>query len=991
MENTLKDNVLIYFLKRDYRKRASILNNLSLHINNLYDNYVITTDDRKKINIIVNESINQLNKYYNDIVAELTHTQNNVDENNSDNDTSLSINNPDTINSGLIDIINIFKNYNCVNSYEKNIKIYDYKNVDLSIKKICMLIGLSKIFEIFNIYSIESYVKFLEDEQFKVNILENIFVPFSSRYLPDKRIDKKNKQFEFLLNSQPDEKYSLLLGNVYQIKIRIPKFKTVLEINGYLCNDSLNSILRTSNLNYNYLYDKKKKYIHEFDKLNISNKYFRSSYIKILSIGDILTLDDSIYKNKINDDYNKFVKYTNMNFKTIMAEFIHTDIVNKYGIIKFLLLGMSTSINIAGLLFAITKDQKESIDNNSKPTLISDLIYRNLKFTSQGKLKKSDIIFTQELEKINKLSNTDIDIKKQILTNKAMPDYVKKIALDKLEELKSGSTEHSKHMDYIKSLVDFPWIPEDYTDIFSNLNNDLSKARDFITDSKHRLDNVIYGHDKCKDTIIELIAKWISNPKSIGKSIGLRGPPGVGKTLFGKALGDVLNIPFSQINVGGIDDAAILSGHSFTYSNAQPGLIIRKMVKAGSPRCIIFVDEIDKTGIKHGINEIMNVLIHITDPNTNDNFNDKFFQEITFPLNKVLFIFSYNDQLKVDKILLDRLEQINVDAYNLVDKVNIFKNYLLKEICTEINIPSESIYFDDEVIEYIIENFTNEAGVRNFKRKIEKILLKLNLDRIYSRKLFAAKSNFDNIVITKELVDEILEKPNMNIKKILSTNEIGIINGLYATDSGVGGILPILIYKKYDGTQNFKLKLTGSQKNVMKESIIFSYTIATNLLRQDIIDEFIKNNKDGLHIHTPDGATPKDGPSAGSAFTTAFISKILNLPIKNNIAMTGEIETNGNITAIGGLDSKLNGAKKAGVNLVFVPKENESDFNKIIKKNKLLIDDKFKVIIVNHIREVLDYALIDKEHRNLNKDKTYNKTYNKTFDHKKYFNMCYSA
>ena len=392
-----------------------------------------------------------------------------------------------------------------------------------------------------------------------------------------------------------------------------------------------------------------------------------------------------------------------MNFKTIMAEFIHTDIINKFEIINVLLMGMSTSINIAGLLFAITKDQRESIDNNSKPTLISDLIYKNLKFSNQLKLKKADIIFTQELEKINKITNTDIDFKKQILTNKAMPDYVKKIALDKLEELKSGSTEHSKHLDYIKSLIDFPWIQDDYADIFSSLNNDLPKAKDFICNAKYRLDSVIYGHEKCKDTIIELIAKWISNPKSIGKCIGLRGPPGVGKTLFGKALGEVLNIPFSQINVGGIDDAAILSGHSFTYSNAQPGLIIRKMVKAGSPRCIIFIDEIDKTGIKHGINEIMNVLIHITDPNTNDNFNDKFFQEITFPLNKVLFIFSYNDHTKVDKILLDRLEQINVDAYNLIDKVNIFKNYLLKEICTEINIPQESLYFEDSIVEYVIE------------------------------------------------------------------------------------------------------------------------------------------------------------------------------------------------------------------------------------------------------------------------------------------------
>jgi endopeptidase La len=993
MDKNNKESILIYYLKRDYKIRAHILNNLSIHIDNLYDNYVITTDDKKKINILVNDTINNLNKYYNDVYAEIISYKENIsiDESEYDKNYYFMSTNNDTnhMNSGIFDILDILKNNNCVELFEKNMKLADFKIIDIEIKKISLLIGLSKLSELFILYGISNTI-FNTEELEKIKLIEHIFIPYSSKYLQDKRLDKRNKQFEFLLNTLPDEKYSLLLGNNYQIKIRFQKQKTVLEINGYLINDCLNSLLRTAHLNYTYIYDKKKKFITELDKINFTNKNFKSSYITNLFIGELLTLDENMYKNKITDDYNKFIKYSNMNFKTIMAEFIHSDILHKFDIIKFLLLGTSTSINIAALLFAITKDQRESIDNNSKPTLISDLIYKNLKFSSQIKLKKSDIIFTQELEKLNKLSTSDIDLKKQIVTNKAMPDYVKKIALEKLEELKSGSTEHSKHMDYIKSLVEFPWIPADYSDIFSNLNMNLTRAKDFINDAKYRLDSVIYGHDKCKDAIIELIAKWISNPKSIGKCIGLRGPPGVGKTLFGKALGDVLNIPFSQINVGGIDDAAILSGHSFTYSNAQPGLIIRKMVKAGSPRCIIFIDEIDKAGIKHGINEIMNVLIHITDPNSNDNFNDKFFQEVTFPLNKVLFIFSYNDQTKVDKILLDRLEQIKVDTYNSIDKLNIFKNYLLKEICEEINIPLELLYFEDNVIEYIIENFTNEAGVRNFKRKIEKILLKLNLDRIYSRNHFKNDSNSNIIKITKDLVDEVLEKPNINIKKILSTNEIGIINGLYATDSGIGGILPILIYKKCDGTSRFKLKMTGSQKSVMKESIMFSYTIATNLLKPEIINNFIKNNPDGLHIHTPDGATPKDGPSAGSAFTTAFISKILNLPIKNNIAMTGEIETNGNITAIGGLDSKLSGAKKAGVNLVCVPKENESDFNKIIKKNKSLIDDTFKVVIVEHIREILDYVLIDKENL-ITKPSSTNITFTnkKTFNHKLYFNTCY--
>ena len=851
------------------------------------------------------------------------------------------------------------------------------------IKKICNFVGLSSIQEIINIY-IKNYlyIKMNDEEQNKFDIIKNIFIPFKCNYLLDKRLDKKNKTFELINKKNVDEKYFFLLGNVFQIKLRINKLKTVLEITGYIVLDSINSIIRTSQLCSNYLFNKKKIIIIELDKINDLDKNFKQSYIKNLSVGELLLFDEINVMKKITEDYNKYIKYTNMIFKSIMNDFIHSDIINKFEIIKFLLMGSSTSINIAALLFGITKDQKESIDNNSKPTLISDLIYKNLKFISQTKLKKSDTIILQELKKIDSMNINDIDLKKQIFTSKSMPDYVKKIALNRLDEIKSGSSENYKHLDYVKTLIDFPWINKDYSDIFSILNNDKENAKEFIDNAKNKMNEIIYGHDKCKETIIELIAKWISNPNSIGKSIGLRGPPGVGKTLFGKTLGDILNIPFAQINVGGIDDASILSGHSFTYSNAQPGLIIRKMTQAGYPRCIIFIDEIDKTGIKYGINEIMNILIHITDPNTNDNFNDKFFQEITFPLSKVLFIFSYNDQSKVDKILLDRLEQINVDPYTTYEKLQIFKNYVLKEICNEINLDLNEIYIDDKTIEYLIENFTHESGVRNLKRKLEKILLKLNLDKIYSRGIFDVKNNSNNINITIDMIDSTLDKPNNNIKKILSEPQIGIINGLYATDNGVGGILPILIYRNCNGSQKFKLKLTGSQKSVMKESIQFAFTIATNLLKIEIINKYIEENPDGLHIHTPDGATPKDGPSAGAAFTTAFISKILNLPIKNNIAMTGEIETNGMVTAIGGLESKLHGAKKAGVELVFVPFENKSDYEKIIKKNNKLICNNFNVKIVSHISEILDYTLIDNI-KNFATD-------SKTFDYSKYCNIAFS-
>jgi endopeptidase La len=980
MEYIKNKDIILYFLKKDYKFLSNIIIELSSHINKLYDNFIITTDERKKINIMLSDTINDLNDYYNTTSSKIF--------NNNDLNKIFKINikleknkNDDNINY-IYEIVEILRNTQSLKLFYPELELVDFTNILEDIKKISGFIGLTNIDDILTIYNLNiDFLKSNNDYYNKLNILKEIFVPISIIYTVDKRIDKKNNIFEFTQN-KTEEKYSLMLGNIFQLKIRFSQKKMVLHINGYIEFDSVNGLIRTSQICNDYIYNKKNNIINEIEKIKDLDDNFKQSYVRNLSVGEILLYDSNICKKKINDDYIKFLKYTNMNFKSIMNDFIHSNLNTKYEIIRFLLLGSSTSINIAGLLFGITKDHKESIDNNSKPTLISDIIYKNLKFISQNKLKKYDTIINMELEKINSININDIDLKKQILINKAMPDHIKKIALNKLEEIKSGSSENYKHIDYVKSLIDYPWISKDYSDIFSILNNNMDDAINFINESRNRMNNIIYGHDKCKDIIIELIAKWITNPKSIGKCIGLMGPPGVGKTLFGKALGDILNIPFAQINVGGVDDASVLSGHSFTYSNAQPGLIVRKMIQAGAPRCIVFIDEVDKTGAKYGINEVMNVLIHITDPNTNDNFNDKFFQEVTFPLSKVLFIFSYNEQSKIDKILLDRIEQINVEAYTTIEKIRIFKSHLLQEITADINIPYDLCKFTDDIIEYIIETYTSESGVRGLKRKLEKIILKLNLDRIYKRGVFEKQA--ENIIITKELIDTILEKSNIIIKKILPKSHIGIINGLYATDSGSGGILPILIYRNCNGTNKFKLKLTGSQKLVMKESIEFSFTIATNLLKPEITNKFIKNNPDGLHIHTPDGATPKDGPSAGCAFTTAFVSKILNIPIKNNIAMTGEIETNGMITAIGGLDSKLNGAKKAGVELVLVPKENEKDYEKIIKKNPKLIDDNFKVIIVNDIYDVIEYALIDNKEKDCKLINNFKVT-DKTFNYKDYF------
>jgi ATP-dependent Lon protease len=395
----------------------------------------------------------------------------------------------------------------------------------------------------------------------------------------------------------------------------------------------------------------------------------------------------------------------------------------------------------------------------------------------------------------------------------------------------------------------------------------------------------------------------------------------------------------------------------------------------------MFFDELDKACYHHGRNEIYDVLIHVIDSTTNAEFNDKFFQDICFPINKVLFMFSFNDRSKIDPILLDRMEIIKVDAYTPEDKVNIVNKFIMKELKEDIGLEKLNIKISDSNITYLIDSFTQEPGVRSIRRKIEKILLKINKEKIFKTGIFEKSRDLDKIEITRDLIDKYLVKPAILVKKISPVSEIGTINGLYATSMGDGGIIPILIYKNQSGkSEKFTLKLTGKQGKVMQESVSFAFTIAINLVKEKYGSEFFNNYPGGLHIHTPDGATSKDGPSAGSAFTLGFLSRILNKRIKNDISITGEIERDGCITAIGGLEYKLPGAKKAGVRLVFIPKENEKDLEKIIEHNKTLFDSNFKYQIVDHIRDVLDMAFVEDKFKNIS-------TYDKLFDHKKYLNV----
>jgi endopeptidase La len=937
-------NILINILHNEYKIISVLLNDYNKFIMDCYNNNILSINDKNNVIKNLTEIIKELNNTFNNQIKNF-----NLLDNICDIEIDKYFN--FKTNNNINEVIKLFIKWKEMGISEyKNINLDNFSKIIGKIEKITQKYGIDKIKNLLLLSNLHYNKKILENEY--IEIINNEFIILNYKKEPFSSISKNinNESKNYIIKfKQINNINEVLLDNCCEIELIIPEIKQHFILNGYFKNDLTGTIIKTSQITRPILFEKKKLFTNELNKIGYINEKFKKSYIKNLNLCQYLSYNSVIFIEKIMNDYDIYLKLSKLVFKNLFNEFINDNstIKSQFDIIKlFLIGGTDENNNMAGLLFSITKDKKFGSE------YISDIIYRNLSYTSQIKLRKLTINIKNELDKLKNINLDNIDMKKQIVVSKNMPPYVKKLAFDKIEEMKTGSSEYYKQKTYLDVLVNFPWINENNKDdIFYNLRHDINKSKLLLDNVKDSLNNSVYGHDECKKVMQELIGKWISNPNSIGKAIGLVGPPGVGKTLIAKALGKALNLPFTQINLGGMEDRCILSGHSYTYSSAQPGLIIRKMIEAGNPRCIMYFDELDKTSTKHGINEIFNVLIHLTDTNTNTNFNDSFFNEITFNLSKVLFVFSYNDTEKVDKILLDRMDKIEVKPYSLYDKLIISKKFLLNEVCHDINFEKTKYEIDDSTIEYIIDNYTMEAGVRELKRKFESIFMKLNLEKYFNPE----KEKF---IIDKVLIDKLLNKPNFNIKKIHNEDDIGIINGLYATSNGMGGIIPILIYDNHTNNGKFILKLTGSQGKVMKESVSFAFTIAMNLVKEEYREEFRQRCKYGLHIHTPDGATPKDGPSAGSAFTTAFISRILNKKIKKDISMTGEIEINGNITAIGGLVYKLKGAIKAGVKTVFIPKDNEDDYKKIVEKDENIIKE-LNIILVSHIREIIPLALIE--------------------------------
>ena len=956
--NTKFDIAILNFL---YKKYSKYIYDTYVHIEKYSNENVFFIYERNNYLKQINKLICLINdEYRNKIEMYLNKINNNND--NTALKKKLSQNNISPVYSE-----NNIVNCNIHNEIHILMQLYEKKNIPYKQVHdgLCILtqnVGFKSLKTGMDILCGESY-KILYSTEIvnKIFELNMLFVPLkyvikNINVIEDTSI--KNIYLTYkqeIILKKSDSPYLVLLDNVIDIYMPFNN-ELVIIFTGHIKHDPMNIILKTSQTCNNFLYNIKKKIDNCLVKIDI-NIEFKKQYMLSLSLCDIVLFDELIFTKALECDFIMFNNLTKMNFTTIMKEFVSSnDINNMFKIIKLLLLGSNDDATMAGLLFGILKDKK--MENN----IIANIIYKNLNYFLQIRLRNMTIDIKNELEKIKKISSDNISLEKQLLACKNIPKVAKRAAIEKIKEMSTSNNEYFKQYQFVKTIINFPWPNEnDDNNIFKIIGKNESQCKKYMEKINKTLNNEVYGHVECKEEIQQLIGKWFSNPACSGMAFSLVGPPGVGKTMLAKTIGKSLNMPFIQITLGGQNDSDLLHGHSYTYSGAQPGIIVKKIVEVGTTRCIVYFDELDKSCCKHDSNEISNTLLHLIDKNTNNAFQDRFFSEVTFPMDKVIFIFSYNDSSVIDKILLDRIREIRVYPYSINDKIHIASNYIINDVKKSIGF-SNDVIFDNNALIYLIENYTKEAGVRELFRKIEKIFLKMNIDKIYLRDIFINK-NINKIIIDIEKIKYFLDSSRINSndivqhRKIHTDDIVGIVNGLFATSNGDGGILPIQILDNFMDSK-FVLRITGNQGKIMKESCMYSFTTAMSLISDHCKKKFYNEHKLGLHIHTPD-SSPKEGPSAGVSLTVAFISKILNKKINHYVAITGEIEMTGEIKAIGGLQYKLYGAKKAGIKYVFIPIENKNELEKIVNSDPSIIDKHFVVKTVSHIYEILPEILIE--------------------------------
>jgi len=532
----------------------------------------------------------------------------------------------------------------------------------------------------------------------------------------------------------------------------------------------------------------------------------------------------------------------------------------------------------------------------------------------------------KELGEIEDGKDETSSLNKSILKSKMPKDVEKKCMaeLKKLKNMSPMSAEATVIRNYLDWMIDLPWFKK------SEVATDLKKAL-AVLDSDH------FGLEKVKERIIEFLAVQKRMEKIKGPILCLVGPPGVGKTSLGKSIAKATNREFVRVSVGGMRDEAEIRGHRRTYIGSLPGKIIQMMKKAGTKNPLILLDEIDKIGNDYR-GDPSSALLEALDPEQNSTFNDHYL-EVDYDLSDVMFVTTANT-LNILPPLLDRMEVIRLAGYTEDEKINIANKYLLPKQIKDNGVKEKEMTLSEDIIKEIIRSYTKESGVRNLEREISKVARKV-VKKVVTGEEKEVKIDLKNL-------PDYLGIQKFKFGELENENKIGVVTGLAWTEYG-GEILKIeTVIMPGKG----RMQITGKLGEVMQESIKAAKSfIRSKSLDYGIIPPLFE--KKDFHIHVPEGATPKDGPSAGIGMVTSIVSAITNNPVRREVAMTGEVTLTGQVLPIGGLKEKLLAAHRAGIKQVIIPKENEKDLVDMPKK----ITDDIIITPVEHADEVLKIAL----------------------------------
>ncbi len=523
---------------------------------------------------------------------------------------------------------------------------------------------------------------------------------------------------------------------------------------------------------------------------------------------------------------------------------------------------------------------------------------------------------------------SEIDAYMQKIEKTKLSKEAKEKALSEVKKLKTMSmmsAEATVVRNYLDWLLDIPWHKR------SKVNKDLKKAAE-ILDADH------YGLEKVKERIIEYLAVQSRADKIKGPILCLFGPPGVGKTSLGKSIARATGRSFVRTSLGGMRDEAEIRGHRRTYIGSMPGKIIKGMKKAGTSNPLFLLDEIDKLG-SDWRGDPSSALLEVLDPEQNNSFNDHYL-EVDYDLSDVMFVTTANS-LDMPRPLLDRMEIIRLSGYTEDEKIQIAKRHLMPKIFAENAVKPEELFISNEAIRDIIRYYTREAGVRNLERELT------NIARKAIKNLLLNKCS-DKVTVDAANLGDYLGVRKFRYGEAEDEDHIGVTTGLAWTE--VGG--DILFIEAVDMPGKGTVKQTGKLGDVMKESIETAYSVVRSHAEKLGIQPEVFEKTD-IHVHVPEGATPKDGPSAGIAMYTTLVSVLTKIPVRKDVAMTGEITLQGRVLPIGGLKEKLLSALRGGIKTVIIPKDNEKDLVEIPDNVK----EGLKIIPVSTADEVLEIAL----------------------------------